>query len=217
MRNITYGMLAAIAVLALMEAMTRVAASFDESVRKAVHFAASPALTAFFKSETWLGSWIVLLPVCIVAALWQKRIILMLAAYAGAAALTEAAKVIVQRPRPLPYFNVSPETWSFPSGHSLESAAVYWTLAAVIAASASLPGRRVVVYSLAVLPVITGLSRIYLGMHYPTDVIAGWAAGGCWSAGMVRALAAGSVRRVGCKNAPDLDIAFVKRVDDAER
>ena len=93
-------------------------------------------------------------------------------ALAGSAFLTETAKVIVHRPRPVPFFNVSLETWSFPSGHSLESAAVYWTLAAAVAAR----GHRGIAYGLAVLPLITGLSRIYLGVHYPTDVIAGLAA-----------------------------------------
>ncbi len=193
------GLLAAIAVLAVMDALTLhvatgIAASFDQYVRAAVHSLASPPLTEIFKRETWLGTAAVLTPVSVMAALWlmwRREIaaaVLSLVALAGAAALTEITKTIVQRPRPEPFFGVTPETWSFPSGHSLESAAVYWTLAAIVAARASSPARRFVLYSLAVLPLITGLSRIYLGVHYPTDVIAGWAAGACWCAGVIRAL-----------------------------
>jgi undecaprenyl-diphosphatase len=113
--------------------------------------------------------------------------LLTLVAFAGAYTLTEAAKAIVQRPRPVPFFSVLPETWSFPSGHSLESAAVYWTIAALLVSQAPTHARRAIVSSLALLPFIVGISRIYLGVHYPTDVFAGWAAGGCWSAGVVGA------------------------------
>lgn len=195
-RFLAAGLLAAIVALVLMDAVTLhfargAAASFDETVRAGVHSAATPTLTAFFKLATWLGTAMVLIPVCVGASLSLGRVrarILVLAAFAGSAILTETAKAIVQRPRPMPFFSLPPETWSFPSGHSLESAAVYWTIAAVIAANESLPAHRVLAYSLALLPLITGLSRIYLGVHYPTDVLAGWAVGGCWSAGIVSAL-----------------------------
>lgn len=179
------------AVLALMDAVTRASMPFDDSARMAVHALASPALTAFFQWETWLGSVVVLISICAAAAIWLRRTrvtVLVFAAFAGAYALTEATKAIVRRPRPVPFFSPPLDTWSFPSGHSLESAAVYWTIAAVIAARASLPGRRKIAGFVALLPLITGLSRVYLGVHYPTDVIAGWTAGGCWSAAVVAAL-----------------------------
>jgi undecaprenyl-diphosphatase len=173
-------------MLALSDSVTGIATSFDESVRDAVHSAAFPALTVFFSAETWLGSSLLLIPVCAVVALWLRQSragFLIFAAFAGAYALTEITKVLVRRPRPVAFVGHSPETWSFPSGHALESAAVYWTVAAIIASR----GRRVTACLIAVLPLITGLSRIYLGMHYPTDVLAGWAAGACWSAGLVAA------------------------------
>ncbi len=71
---------------------------------------------------------------------------------------------------------------SFPSGHSMISAAVYLTLSVVIARA--LPTRRLRVFAVltgAFLTMLVGLSRIYLGVHYPTDVLAGWTAGAAWA------------------------------------
>ena len=74
-------------------------------------------------------------------------------------------------------------TASFPSGHSMLAAVVYLTLGALLAVI--LPGRRIRAYALAValvLVLLIGLSRVYLGVHYPSDVLAGWAAGLAWGA-----------------------------------
>ncbi len=71
---------------------------------------------------------------------------------------------------------------SFPSGHSMISAAMYMTLSVVIARA--LPTRRLRVFAVLTggfLTMIVGLSRIYLGVHYPTDVLAGWTAGAAWA------------------------------------
>jgi undecaprenyl-diphosphatase len=73
---------------------------------------------------------------------------------------------------------------SFPSGHSMGSALVYLTLGGII--SRQVRGRIAKLYFLSVallLTVLVGASRLYLGVHYPTDVLAGWAAGSLWSSG----------------------------------
>jgi undecaprenyl-diphosphatase len=85
---------------------------------------------------------------------------------------------------PLTHFD--PE--SFPSGHSMGSAIVYLTLGGII--SRQVRGWVAKVYFLSVALVITllvGLSRLYLGVHYPSDVLAGWAAGSLWSSACAQA------------------------------
>lgn len=105
------------------------------------------------------------------------------AAVSGGIALSSLAKEAVERPRPdLVAHGSLVETSSFPSGHSMMAAVVYLTLGAMIARS--LPKRRQKIYvlSLAILlTILVGISRVYLGVHWPTDVLAGWLAGAGWA------------------------------------
>lgn len=92
-------------------------------------------------------------------------------------------KYIVDRPRPdlVPHGNLI-YTTSFPSGHSMMSAIIYLTLAALTARL--MEQRRLKSYALSVaiaLTLLVGVSRVYLGVHWPSDVLAGWAAGGAWA------------------------------------
>ena len=106
-----------------------------------------------------------------------------LGAVCGGWAVSFALKAAFDRPRPelVPhlmraYFS------SFPSGHSMMSAVVYGTLGSLL--SSLVTRRRLKVYFLglaAALAGLVGVSRVYLGVHYPTDVLAGWSAGLAWS------------------------------------
>ncbi|MDX8532109.1 phosphatase PAP2 family protein [Mesorhizobium sp. VK25A] len=104
-------------------------------------------------------------------------------AIAGGQVLSSLLKLEVDRPRPELVSHLVTETsLSFPSGHAMLSAVTYLTLGSL--AARFLPDRRtkVFVLCLAVLTtVLVGTSRVYLGVHWPSDVLAGWCAGFAWA------------------------------------
>jgi undecaprenyl-diphosphatase len=109
--------------------------------------------------------------------------LLIFVAVAGGQVLSSLLKVGIDRPRPELVSHLVTETsLSFPSGHAMLSAVTYLTLGSL--AARFLPGRvaKIYVLSLSVLvAVLVGVSRIYLGVHWPSDVLAGWCAGFAWA------------------------------------
>jgi undecaprenyl-diphosphatase len=108
---------------------------------------------------------------------------LLLAATSGGLLLSTAIKERFDRPRPtiVPHKSIV-MTSSFPSGHSLNAAVVYLTLGSMLSGLSR--QRRLKAYFFVVALVITilvGISRVYMGVHYPTDVLAGWFAGTAWA------------------------------------
>ncbi|MFN6952382.1 MAG: phosphatase PAP2 family protein [Albidovulum sp.] len=106
-----------------------------------------------------------------------------LGAVASGVTLSSTAKAFFDRPRPdlVPHGTLV-YTASFPSGHSMMAAVVYLTLAALVARTFPQQWIRVYVVALAVFVTLAvGISRVYLGVHWPTDVLAGWAAGAAWA------------------------------------
>lgn len=93
--------------------------------------------------------------------------------------LAEVIKHIVGRPRPVfvAHYDLIASA-SFPSGHAMMAPAIYFTLAAIVAAGELRPAARVLLMmGSAALVTAIGVSRVYLGVHWPTDVIAGWTLG----------------------------------------
>ena len=113
---------------------------------------------------------------------WREALLLLLAS-GGGLILTNILKDVFQRDRPPAVLHaVRAINASFPSGHATLSATVFLTLGALIAHFAE--RRRVRVYALAagvILSLLVGCSRVYLGVHWPTDVLAGWCVGSAWA------------------------------------
>jgi undecaprenyl-diphosphatase len=112
------------------------------------------------------------------AAAW-----LMIVAVLGGIALNDLLKLVFARPRPdLVYQAVRVFTSSFPSGHAELSAIAYLTIAALLAQTQS--SFKIGFYFIAVaalLTILIGVSRVYLGVHYPSDVLGGWCIGAAWA------------------------------------
>ena len=107
----------------------------------------------------------------------------LLLAVIGGLLLSLAMKAGFDRPRPdfLPHGHTV-YTASFPSGHSMNAAIVYLTLGAILARAHRSRAVKIYVLSVAILvTVMVGLSRVYLGVHWPSDVLAGWSAGAAWA------------------------------------
>jgi undecaprenyl-diphosphatase len=97
--------------------------------------------------------------------------------------LDAALKHVFNRPRPsiVPHLRTV-YTTSFPSGHAMESAIVYLTLAAILMRASQSRATKIYILGIAVLlTTLVGLSRVYLGVHYPTDVLGGWIVGFIWA------------------------------------
>ncbi len=112
-----------------------------------------------------------------------RRMLVLLISTTSGMGLSVFLKSAFDRPRPdiVPHLT-QVYTSSFPSGHSMMSAVVYLTLAVLIAPVLQKFWLRFYIYALASsVTILVGLSRIYLGVHYPTDVLAGWAAGLVWA------------------------------------
>lgn len=158
---------------------------FDDAVRRGIPAIASPPLTAFLRTISLVCNTFFTgaLGVAFSAALWwqgRKRESGILAvAVLGAVTLTNLLKLLVHRARPEAFFETPlPGTYSFPSGHALFSSCILLAMAAVLTSN-----RWVRVFA-ACLVLTIGFSRIYLGVHYPTDVLGGYIAGLAWLAAM---------------------------------
>jgi len=113
----------------------------------------------------------------------RRTLLLLLAATVGGLVVVLVLKNVFDRPRPE---FASPDAYvltaSFPSGHSMLSAVVYLTLGALLARTTNEYRDKIYFLTMAVLvTVLVGFSRIYLGVHYPTDVLAGWSVGLLWA------------------------------------
>ena len=162
-----------------------------------------PWLTHVFEIVTWAGSAAVLVPVLAVVALALRQrtqtwrpLLFLAASLAGATALSTLIKLAVGRPRPDTGALVDALGYAFPSGHATAATAGWLSVAIVLGRLTPHWGRKVALVTIALLiAAIVGLSRVYLGVHQPTDVLGGWALGGLWVAAVLVSTAMLTQRR----------------------
>ncbi len=159
-------------------------AHFTWDASAVAHLRGEPrgALTDLMRAITWLGSPLALdiafaagLAIVVLRRCWRQVLFLALAS-PGTVILVQIIKQVVGRTRPLGLHLTRADGPSWPSGHASSSAALYTALL-VIALSTSRTShgtRRTAFALLAAVLASIGLSRVYLGVHYPTDVIAAW-------------------------------------------
>jgi len=167
----------------------------DENIRAFVHQFASPTLTHAMQFITNFGDWQIIL--CGTLILLSVLAYLRAFAYMKLVAITMTGGGILDgvlkdsfhRQRPDAFFVHQPTTYSFPSGHALISLCFYTLLAGIISLQWKQWWQRMLTWILATCTIATiGFSRIYLGVHWPSDVLAGYAAALMWM-GAVRFVA----------------------------
>ncbi|MBL8532079.1 MAG: phosphatase PAP2 family protein [Hyphomonadaceae bacterium] len=118
----------------------------------------------------------------LVSRKWIEAAMLVIAV-GGGTLISEGLKIGFARPRPdLVAHVVETTSMSFPSGHAMLSAVTYLTLGALLAQAQSRQALRIYIVGAAMLTaLLVGVSRIYLGVHWPTDVLGGWCLGAAWA------------------------------------
>lgn len=168
-------------------------ARFDAAVGAWIQSWRSPGLTVVMKGFTFLGGTLfvaaVVVSILVVSAWGTRRpgrgALFVAMVVAGGMVLSTVSKGRFDRPRP-PAGNALiplPESYSFPSGHTMASLCLGAALGYVVLRS-GLRGwwRTLALAGCALYPVLVGTSRVYLGVHWPSDVLASWLLGGAWLA-----------------------------------
>jgi len=162
---------------------------FDNAIRLAIHAWASPAVTAAMIDISLLGDPKVLVPAAVLLTIYlvvisrRHAAVVFALALAGAELTEQILKLVFQRARPEAFFNYPPPLgYSFPSGHSFISICFYGLTAAILTYRARSQAVRILGWIAAgVVSVVIGFSRVYLGVHYTTDVLAGYCGAIVWA------------------------------------
>ncbi|MFS0907544.1 phosphatase PAP2 family protein [Priestia aryabhattai] len=164
--------------------------AFDHYIISFIQGFESPGLTAIMKCFTFIGS----TPSVAVISLFslfflykvlkhRTELILFIAIIVGSPILNELLKLLFHRARPNFHRLIEINGYSFPSGHAMSAFAVYGVLSFLL--WRHIPtrwGRTCLLFISTVMILAIGVSRIYLGVHYPSDIIGGYFASGCWLA-----------------------------------
>jgi len=169
--------------------------AFDNTIRTAIRQMRSPMWATLFLTVTKLGSTIYLAIIGTVAGIvfifmrWIRPLFPLILVMCGQAVLDHGFKWLIARPRPPALINYpTVESFSFPSGHAIASLCLYITIAWIVTTQIENSAVKIGIWIFAVVLVfLIGMSRVYIGVHYPTDVIAGFIAAGIWTAAVMTA------------------------------
>jgi undecaprenyl-diphosphatase len=156
--------------------------AFDSSVRAWVTSHQNPIIYKIAYVITWIGSPAVMVLLAVAAGVWfygrrgRSKAGVVIAAPAVGGLLSGVIKVLFGRVRPAGGAILNEKSFSFPSGHATTSVAVMVTLCYVMAREGMISWTTAIVVGGGI-PLIVGLTRIYLDVHWTTDVIGGWAVG----------------------------------------
>jgi undecaprenyl-diphosphatase len=162
---------------------------FDLAGRDAMRSLESRTMSAIMWGASVYGAPARLSPLGLIAAAvflvrgWRRGALLVVVTLAGAWLIDTGLKLLFARARPVPFYDYypAPSSYSFPSGHALFSVCFFGGLAVLLAHRINSRTMQVVVWLLAaVIILLIGSSRVYLGVHYPTDVVGGYAVGLAW-------------------------------------
>ncbi len=160
---------------------------FDAQVRNTIHQAADAGLTQFMFWMTNLGSKAAAAVLATVISLWLaarrawRSMLIVWITLMGEAILESVLKTGFHRSRPVPFFGLPlPDSKSFPSGHAMTGICLYGVTAWLLNGVQSTAVRSAIWISAGVVSLLVGASRVYLGVHYPTDVLAGYAIAIAW-------------------------------------
>ncbi|WP_334074559.1 MULTISPECIES: phosphatase PAP2 family protein [Paenibacillus] len=162
--------------------------NFDTVIISWIRQWESPALTILMKFFTTIGGGlpVLLLIITVMFVLYtvlghRKELIFLAGVMFGSTLINWGLKLLFHRARPVIHRIIEAEGYSFPSGHSMAAFSFYGALAFLIWSHVSTSlGRSVVILLSTLFIFAIGISRIYLGVHYPTDVIGGYFISGCW-------------------------------------
>jgi undecaprenyl-diphosphatase len=169
----------------------------DESILRWVDAHSSAGLDGFARSVTQLGSWIVMVVMALLVSvfLWihgeRRALALLWIGLAGVLLMDQTLKDLFARTRPdvFEWRTYRPSSYAFPSGHTLNATVGYTLFAFLVARlEKSLALRSATFAVAAALILLVGLSRVYLGVHFPTDVLAGMLVGFAWAMSCVFAV-----------------------------
>lgn len=151
---------------------------FDDFIYRYVSKPINPILTNIFKVFTNIGSGFVLIPVCILSFVFIKekiKPIFITTNFLMSALLNFILKNVFERPRPVQYRLINASGYSFPSGHSMVSMAFYGFIIYLILKNVKNTKLKwTVSIALSIMIILIGISRIYLGVHYASDVLGGY-------------------------------------------